>query len=217
MTLHSFLAIVVLLFPASQEKQQPLAPQQAPAASTPIYPNSSCPIMGKPISTKLFAETEMGRIFICCKGCVKDIMADVPTAYRTAYPTDKKVENKRCPVTGDEITKDSPTIVLQGFEFFVRGQADIGTARENSQLVLAKLNDPKLLDLENQSCPVTGEPTARNTFVVIESTIVRLSSTKVLEEVAKDPAKILAKAREIRASEEREKAVRKEAEEGKKP
>ena len=217
MTLHSFLAIALLLSPAWQEKQPPPAPQQAPAASTPLYPNPSCPIMGKPVSTKLFAETEKGRIFICCKSCVKDIMADVPTAYRTAYPTDKKVENKACPVTGGEITKDSPTVVLQGFEFFVRAQADIRTARENSQTVLAKLNDPKLVDLENQSCPVTGEATARNTFVVIEGTIVRLSSTKVLEEVAKDPTKILTKAKEIRAKEEKEKAARKEKGEGKKP
>lgn len=173
--------------------------------------------MGKPVSTKLFAETDKGRIYVCCKGCVKDILADVPTAYRTAFPSDKKVANKVCPVTGGEITKDSPTVVLQGFEFFVRGKENVRAAQENSQVVLAKLNDPKLVDLDNKTCPVTGDAVAKNTFVVIEGTIVRLSSAKLLEGVAKDPAKVLAKAKEIRAKEEKEQAAKQGQGEGKKP
>lgn len=217
MAIQTFLTIVLLLTPVTQDKPSAPVAQPTPAASTPIYPNASCPIMGKPVSTKLFAETDKGRIYICCKGCVKDILADVPTAYRTAYPADKKVANKICPVTGGEITKDSPTVVLQGFEFFVRSKEQVRAAQENSQVVLAKLNDPKLVDLDNKTCPVTGEAVAKNTFVVIEGTIVRLSSAKLLEEVAKDPAKVLAKAKEIRAKEEKEQAAKQGQGEGKKP
>lgn len=216
MAIHTFLALILLLAPARQEKSSaPIA--QATTASTPIYANASCPIMGKPVSTKLFAETDKGRIYICCKGCVKDILADVPTAYRTAYPSDKKVANKICPVSGGAITKDSPTVVLQGFEFFVRGKEDVRAAQENSQVILAKLNDPKLVDFDNKTCPVTGEPVVKNAFVVIDGTIVRLSSAKLFEEVAKDPAKVLAKAKEIRAKEEREKETKQGQGEGKKP
>ncbi|MCK6447129.1 MAG: hypothetical protein L6Q99_12130 [Planctomycetes bacterium] len=217
MTIQTILTLVLLLVPVGQDKPSAPASQPAPTASTPIYPNASCPIMGKPVSTKLFAETDKGRIYVCCKGCVKDILADVPTAYRTAFPSDKKVANKVCPVTGGEITKDSPTVVLQGFEFFVRGKENVRAAQENSQVVLAKLNDPKLVDLDNKTCPVTGDAVAKNTFVVIEGTIVRLSSAKLLEGVAKDPAKVLAKAKEIRAKEEKEQAAKQGQGEGKKP
>lgn len=220
MAIQTFLTIILLLTPVTQDKTSAPVAQPTPTASTPSYPNASCPIMGKPVSTKLFAEADKGRIYICCKGCVKDILADVPTAYRTAFPSDKKVANKVCPVTGGEITKDSPTVVLQGFEFFVRSKEQVRPAQENSQVVLAKLNDPKLVDLDNKTCPVTGEAVAKNTFVVIDSTIVRLSSAKLLDEIAKDPAKVLAKAKEIHAKEQKEEKERKDGQgkgEGKKP
>lgn len=204
MAIQTFLTLVLLFTPVMQEKPAAPVVQPTATASTPIYPNVSCPIMGKPVSTKLFAETDMGRIYICCKSCVKDILADVPTAYRTAYPSDKKVANKVCPVTGGKITKDSPTVVLQGFEFSVRSKEAVGVAQENAQIVLAKLNDPKLVDIENKTCPVTGEAVTKNNFVVIDGTIVRISSAKLLEEIAKDPAKVLAKCKEIRAKEEKE-------------
>lgn len=201
MAIQSFLTLVLLFAPVMQEKPSVPVAQSSAAASTPIYPNASCPIMGKPISTKLFTDTEMGRIYICCKSCIKDILADVPVAYRTAYPTDKKVDNKICPVTGKEITKDSPTVVLQGFSFSVHATEDVAKAREHAQIVLVKLNDPKLVDLDNKTCPVSGEAVAKNTFVVIEGTILRLSSAKLGEEISKDPAKVLKKAREIREKE----------------
>ena len=217
--IRSFSFALALLVSAALGQDKPPAPvaQSSSPVGAPIYPNPSCPIMGKPVSTKLFAETEKGRIYICCKGCVKDILADVAVAYRTAYPTDKKVANKICPVTGGEITKDSPTVVLQGFEFFVRNKEAIRAAQENSQVVLAKLNDPKLVDLDNKICPVTGEAVVRNTFVVIDGTIVRLSSPKLFEEIAKDPAKALAKGKDIRAKEEKEKAAKEGKGEDKKP
>ena len=91
--IHAFLAVVSLLFVPAFAQEKPSAPPSAPkqpAVSVPIFPNPSCPIMGKPISTKLFTDTEMGRIYVCCKSCFKDVLADVPIAYRTAYPTDKK-------------------------------------------------------------------------------------------------------------------------------
>lgn len=202
MTLQTFLALVLLLSPARQEETPAAVAPPALTATTPIYPNAACPIMGKPISTKLFAATDKGRIYVCCKSCVKDILADVPTAYRTAYPSDAKVSNKTCPVTGGAIEDESPTVVLQGFEFFVRTEADVRVAQASSQVVLAKLNDPMLVDLENKTCPVSGGSVVRDAFVVVEATIIRLSSAKLLDEIAADPAKVLAKAREIRAREE---------------
>lgn len=179
----------------------PTPPQVSSLVAVPTYPNPSCPIMGKPVSTKLFAETEKGRLYVCCKGCIKDILADVETAYRTAFSEEKKVANATCPVTGDPVGEDARKAAFQGFEFSIHSAACEAKARENLQIVLAKLNDPKLVDMENKTCPVTGAPTAKNAFVVIEGAIVRLSSPKLVEEIVKDPAKVLAKAKEIRAKE----------------
>jgi hypothetical protein len=175
-------------------------------ASIPIFPNASCPIMGKPVSTKLFAETEKGRIYICCKSCIKDILADVETAHRTAYPVLKKADNKACPITSKQIDQNPPTVTLQGFEIALCCDDCAAELRDESQIVLAKLNDPELVDLENETCPVTGEPTTKNSFVVIEGTIVRLSSPKFLDEICKDPAKVLSKAKQIRAQEDEDRS-----------
>jgi hypothetical protein len=46
---------------------------------------------------------------------------------------------------------------------------------------------------------VTGEPVAPNAFVILASSLVHLSSPKVVDEVKKDPEGMLAKAAAIRA------------------
>lgn len=189
-----FLALLSLL--ALSLPQEP-APPPGPTASVPVYANPSCPIMGKPVSLKLFTDTAKGRIWICCKSCIKDIQADVEVAYRSAYPADKKLDNKLCPVSGDPIKEDSPKTVLQGFEFFVHAPQHVAAARENAQIVLAKLNDPKLVDLGNPICPVSGTPVVANAFVVINGTLVRLSSPKLMETIEKDPAAVLKRAKEL--------------------
>lgn len=184
---------------------------QAPTASVPSYPNVACPIMGKPISTKLYTDTALGRMWVCCKSCIKDIQADVAVAHRTAYPTVAKVENKICPVGKKPIGEGSVRVVLQGFEFSLCCEDCAATARAESQVVLAKLNDEKLADLANSVCPVSGEKSARNVFVVIDGNIVRLSDAKCVAEVEKDPAKVLARAKEIRAADEKLRAEKKSA------
>ncbi len=171
--------------------------ESAKPFDVPTFPNVACPIMGKPASTKLFAETDFGRIYICCKGCVKDIQADLPTAYRTAYPKDVKVENKLSPLSGRTIEPGAPTLTLQGYTFFVANEKEVLEARRHSQLALAKLRDPKLVDLANALCPVAATPVAANQLVVIEGHIVHLSGPKVLEQVAKDPRAALEQAKKI--------------------
>ena len=69
----------------------------------------------------------------------------------------------------------------------------------------------KLIDLANSVCPVSGERSARNVFVVIDGTIVRLSDAKCVAEAEKDPVKVLAKAKEIRAADEKLRAEKKPA------
>jgi hypothetical protein len=180
------------------------APQDAAPAQVrvPIYPNASCPIMGKPISTKLYAETDRGRIWVCCKSCIVDIQADVPTAHTSAWPTVEKRANERCPVTGQPIVEDSPRAVLQGYEFSVLDAKALARARADHQATLAKLLEPGLEDVLNATCPVTGQPAAPNQIVVIGSAIVRVADARALEPIQADPQRVLAEARRLRAAED---------------
>jgi hypothetical protein len=166
----------------------PQATQAQQEVSVPNYPNVSCPIMGKPISQKLFVDTEKGRFWVCCKACYKDILADLDTAHAVAYPKVEKLKNATCPWTAEPIGKDSPRVVLQGFEFSIARKELLDEARANSQIVLAKLVDPKLVDVGNRVSPIDGAPIAPNSFVVVAGSIVR-----------KDAPKALARAKEIAA------------------
>jgi hypothetical protein len=160
----------------------------------PAYPNSACPIMGKPISQKLFTDTDRGRIWVCCKGCIADIHEDVALAYATAYPTERTIASGLCPVTGKLLREDSPWIVLQGLRFRVLDAGAAKLAVAESQIALARLMEPVLVDVANALCPIDGKPTDPQAFVVIEGRIVRLSSAKHVEEAKKAPAQTLERA-----------------------
>lgn len=167
-----------------------------------MYPNASCPIMGKPVSTRLYADTDLGRMYVCCKSCIADILDDVKTAYLSSFPAVNKLENRVCPVTGLAIDKDSPRVTLQGFEFSVHDEAAARLARIDTQVTLALLNEPVLVDLKNPLCPVTGSAVTPNAFAIVESTVIRLSSPACVEAVSADPLAVLAAARAIRAKEQ---------------
>lgn len=170
---------------------------QAPVVVVPAFPNVSCPIMGKPISQKLFVDTPKGRIWVCCKACNQDVLADPGTAHAASFPKIETVENTLCPVSGEAIPKEAPRVVLQGFDFAVSKKEHVEKAIASSQIVLAKLRDPKLVDVGNRTCPISGEPVSANAFAVVDGSIVRLAREKLVEDVKKEPSKTLAKAREI--------------------
>jgi hypothetical protein len=173
------------------------------AVSAPTFQNAACPIMGKPALPKLFVDTDYGRIYMCCKACVKKIQADAKAAYETAYKDIKKHDNKTCPVTGDAIGAKSPTMSLQGHEFKLCCEGCRPKALEHSQIVLAKLANPKLTDVGNATCPLSGKPVAKNTFVLIGDNIVHLASDDAVEQVRKTPTKVLDKAKAIKEAEDK--------------
>lgn len=177
----------------------PAAAARAETVRVPVQPNATCPIMGKPTSLKLFTDTERGRIWVCCKGCIADIHDDVELAYRTAYPTTSHVQSTTCPVTGKPLREDSPFVELQGQRFRVLDSGAAKRAVEHSQVTLARLREPKLVDVGNGTCPVDGKPVQANAFAVIDGRIVHLSSPRHVEELGKDPQKALDKALESAA------------------
>ncbi len=190
-----FLRPVVLLVSIAAA----LPAQEALRVDMPIAPNASCPIMGKKVSLPLFVDTELGRIWVCCKPCFKKVLADVPKAHQTAYPVVTEVKNTTCPVSGEPIGKDAVVVTLQANRFSVCCSGCVDVAKKDAQVVLAKLEEPKLVELGNDVCPVRGTPTAPNAFVVVDGHVVRLADAKAVDEVKKDPAAALAKAKKLAA------------------
>jgi hypothetical protein len=169
----------------------------APKVDVPIHPNAICPIMGKPISTRLFVDTDRGRFWVCCKACYEDILADLDTAHATAYPDVKVLALERCPVTGEELPEVPHRLVVQGFDVPLCCEPCAAPFLRDSQVHLALLADGTLEDLANPKCPVTGEAVSSQSYVTIDRTLVRLSSPRAVEAVRAEPAKMLTAARGI--------------------
>lgn len=174
-------------------------PAQQPTASVPAAPNATCPIMGKKISLPLFVDTELGRIWVCCKPCFKKVLKDVPKAHQTAYPVVEAVANKTCPVSGEAIGEHQVEVTLQQKRFLVCCHGCVAAARADAQVVLAKLAEPQLVDLGNNLCPISGAATNPNQFVVIADHVVRLADGKAVEASKQDPEGTLAKAKQLAA------------------
>lgn len=175
----------------------PLAAQESPKVEVPTFANATCPIMGKKVSMPLFVDTELGRFYLCCKPCNKKVLADVPTAHKTAYPVVQEVKNTTCPVSGEAIGEGTVAVTLQGYRFQVCCAGCVGAARTHSQVTLLKVTRPAVKDVGNATCPVSGSPTVANAFVVIGDSLVHLADAKLVDEVGKAPAPMLAKAEAI--------------------
>jgi len=191
--------LVPPVLPAEAE-DAPRAPA-APAAedltvTVPTWGNATCPIMGKPSSEALYVDVKFGRIYICCPPCARKIRAEPAVAYRAAYPTATRIDNKVDPVTGSALGEKTVTMELQGYEFKVCADGCEAKAREHSQVTLVHLLMPDVVDVRNERCPIDGQPVVANAICLIGKNLVRLSSPKHVAQVRADPAAALAKARE---------------------
>jgi hypothetical protein len=183
--------------PMPAQESRPLAPApRGPEVVVPAYPNATCPIMGKPASLKLFVDTaEFGRVYTCCAPCNKKIRADQAGTYKLSYPKTEKAGNTVCPVTAKPIGESSVTVVLQGREIALCCKDCIAPARADAQATLALAMNPKLIDLKNTLDPANGKPVAKNLVVMISGYLVRLSVAESIEDVKKDPALALERAK----------------------
>ena len=172
----------------------PLAAQDPPKVEVPTFANATCPIMGKKVSMPLFVDTELGRFYLCCKPCIKKVLADVPTAHKTAYPVVQELKNTTCPVSGEPIGQGAVAVTLQGFRFQVCCAGCVDTTRTHTQVTLLKATRATVKDVGNTTCPVSGSATVANAFVLVGDAIVHLADPKLVDEVGTSPATVLAKA-----------------------
>lgn len=191
------LAVVGAMIPcALQDAPKPAAPA-AVEVSVPSSANATCPVMGKPASESLFVDTELGRIYVCCPPCYKKINANVGPSYLAAYPTVKPAGNTVCPITGDPLPAAPVLHVIQGVEVGLCCATCVEDAAKRPQVTLAVVNDPKLREVRNDICPVSGEPADDNLICRIGDELIHLSSMKHLAQVKDDPATMLKKAKAL--------------------
>jgi hypothetical protein len=191
-------------FCTAQESRPIAAGGAAPAVTVPTFQNEICPVMGKPVNTKFFVDGPHGRVYVCCKMCVKKVEADPEGMYKKAYPTTKKAANKICPVTGEALDAKPDFVTVQGVEIGTCCTDCVKPVVDNAQIYLARFANPKLKDLGNETDPITGAKVANNTFCVIGDELVHLASSDSIEAVRKDPKKALEKAKEGKAPASRE-------------
>jgi hypothetical protein len=200
LALLALVPVTALAAPVGADEPAPAAPADpATAVTVPVYANTTCPIMGKPASKALFAETDKGRIYVCCPPCIAKIKADPERAYATAFPTLKKAGNVVCPVTGERIGPGAPTVILQGYEVSLCCPDCVAKAKAASQTTLVKALRPEVKDVGNATCPITGKPVVENAYCLVGTDLVRLSAPSCVDDVRRDPAKALAAAKAIAA------------------
>jgi hypothetical protein len=194
-------ASCVAAFGAAAQDSRPSfpAPTDLPVA-VPIYANPTCPIMGKPTSGRIYVDTTFGRIYTCCAPCNKKIREQPEVAHKAAYPKIEKAGNTKCPVSGEDVPKDAPTVILQGREIALARAEHAEAARADAQRTLALALDPKLVDVKNPTDPTNGKPVVPNAVVVIDGKLVRLSSPSSVDDVKKDPSVALKRAEESAAT-----------------
>jgi YHS domain-containing protein len=83
------------------------ADEKAPAAPE-IKRQTTCPVMeGEKIDKNLYVDHEGKRLYVCCKGCIKEVSKDPAKWFKkvedAGITLDKVQVN--CPVTGDKIDK----------------------------------------------------------------------------------------------------------------
>ncbi len=196
MTSSLWLALALLPPPPPAALPAQDASRPAHEVTVPSFPNAVCPIMGKPISAKLFVDTDVGRIWMCCKSCASKIRDDVAAADATAYPLATKAENAKCPITGKPASPGH-VVRLQGHEIALCCDDCIKPATDEAQVTLALALDPKLEHVNNATCPVTGEPVAKNVICVVDGVLIHLSSARCVDLVKADPVAAVAKARTL--------------------
>lgn len=187
--------------PRPEPTPPPSPPTEVATLTVPEFANTTCPIMGKPASASLFTDTAYGRIYVCCKPCIKKVQKEAEKSWKTAYPVVKPAGNALCPITGKAIDAAVPAVTVQGASIAVCCTTCPPKIAESTQIALAKANDAKLVDLANRGCPITGEETDPNTIAVIDGTIVRFANPKARSAAKADPKGTLEKARALREQE----------------
>ncbi|MSR74947.1 MAG: hypothetical protein EXS14_05715 [Planctomycetes bacterium] len=127
-------------------------------AFMPFYGNAKCPIEGKDVNRKLFAEHEAQRIHVCSKDCRKKVDADLAANLAKAYPADKVVDvkNATCPCM-PKAAKAEFSTVWQGHKVQFCCKKCLGRFPKQPARFLTMALNKDLVAVGNTKCPVMPE------------------------------------------------------------
>jgi len=190
-------AVAILVLASALAAQKPGTDSKPTGAaaevSVPAYGNSTCPLMSKPVKPENFVETSHGRVWVCCKNCLAKAKKDPEGTYAKAYPTAQKIGNKTDPISGKPV-KEGVTAVYQGHEINLDDASHAKAVVANGDIYVTLLTKPEIKDVNNTKDPTNDKPVTDNHFVVVGTSLIRLSGAESVEAVKKDPAKALEKA-----------------------
>lgn len=113
--------------------------------------NKKCPVTGKPVDAKQFADKNGLRLYACCPKCTAKLWADPKKTAKTLgyrwIPGVIDLENKTCPITGDTCYPEAPIWVdLDGIRIRVCCDRCVKKAKENPARTFRQAGvDPKKL------------------------------------------------------------------------
>ena len=119
-----------------------------------------CFIMGSPIHFNVKADTEQGPVYFCCAGCIAPFQKDMAKyskeveAQRAAIAKLPKVQTG-CPISGQAISKDSPTVDHNGSKVAFccagcKGKFEADPSKYQSKVAASFTYQTK--------CPISGQP-----------------------------------------------------------
>lgn len=160
-------------------------------AVMPFYGNAKCPVDGKDVNRKLFAEHEGQRIHVCSKDCRKAVDAGPAAALAKAYPVDKVVEvkNAQCPCMPKPV-KAEHSVTWQGHKVSLCCKKCIAKFGKSPARFLTLALNKDLKVIGNTKCPVMPEEDVEpDMFILYKGQLIDLCCDSCVEDF--DPEKHL--------------------------
>jgi len=197
LALPLLVAGAALALPRSQDSARPAAAEKKsdPAeVIVPFFGNENCPMTGRPVNRSKYVEADGQKAWFCCNNCLTKAKADPKAAIASAYKETKAAGNKTCPISGHEIEAGKAVEVTFESRRVSLCCADCEAPFKKSPLLHTAIAVYGAEDLKNKICPVMDEESCDDDLVIYKGKIVRLCCGDCVEEFAKDPEKLLAKA-----------------------
>jgi len=123
----------------------------APAKVTPpkeLKPQTVCPVMGKPIDSAQYTDIQGQRVYFCCAGCSKKLLADPDKYFKEVAAKGVLFQNiqKRCPVSGEVLIDKDIYSDYEGRRVYFCCEKCQGKFADNPQEYLKKMDTPAKSD-----------------------------------------------------------------------
>lgn len=165
-------------------------------AYIPHVGNTICPITGKAVDKKLFAEKKGERVYVADKKSLAQAKKDFDAAHAKAYPKDKivKIESKKCIIMPKRNNKDRFAVTFQGHQINLCCKKCVRRFHKDPQKWLTVAKHPELNYLANEDCPLMSKDTeGLDYFVAYDGYLVNLCCRKCVLRFSKDPERFLKK------------------------